>query len=197
MYRKHHNGQLSFEEFHVPFGGTLDPDNRWVLFSRLMPWEELEETYAPQFNPTTGAPAKPVRLAFGALFIKQRLGLSEEETVEQIRENAYMQFFLGFAGYSSKLPFDPSMMVHFRKRFSEKDLKRINELIAERGKAMVIKAMSSLPDDDDSGDLGADAVNQISLDDFVKLQIGQRTRTGEHSPSMPLARQPTSPIRLI
>jgi hypothetical protein len=96
----------------VPFGGTLDPDNRWVVFSALMPWEELEETYAPQFSPTTGAPAKSVRLAFGALFIKQRLGLTDEETVEQIRENAYMQFFLGFAGYSSKAPFDPSMMVH-------------------------------------------------------------------------------------
>jgi hypothetical protein len=167
MYRKHHNGQLSIEEFHVPFGGTLDPDNRWVIFSTLMPWEELEETYARQFNPATGAPAKPVRLAFGALFIKQRLGLSDEETVEQIRENAYMQFFLGFAGYFSKSPFDPSMMVHFRNRFSEKDLKRINELIAERGKAMV-EAVASLPNDDDSEDPGADAVNQISLDDFVK-----------------------------
>ncbi len=55
-----------------------------------MPWKELEETYAPQFNSTTGAPAKPLRLTFGALFIKQRLGLSDEETVEQIRENAYM-----------------------------------------------------------------------------------------------------------
>lgn len=87
-----------------------------------MPWEELEETYAPQFSPTTGAPAKSVRLSFGALFIKQRLGLTDEETVEQIRDNAYMQFFLGFAGYSSKAPFDPSMMVHFRKRFSEEDL---------------------------------------------------------------------------
>ena len=64
MYRKHHNGQLSIEEFHVPFGGTLDSDNRWVLFSSLMPWEALEETYAPQFIPTTGAPAKPERPAF-------------------------------------------------------------------------------------------------------------------------------------
>jgi hypothetical protein len=72
MYRKLHNGQLTIEEFHVPFGGKLDSDNRWVIFSSLMPWEELEQTYAPQFSPTTGAPAKPVRLAFGALFIKQR-----------------------------------------------------------------------------------------------------------------------------
>jgi hypothetical protein len=82
MYRKHHNGQLSIKVFHVPFGGTLDPDNRWVIFSSLMPWEELEGTYAPLFNPTTGAPAKPVRLAFGALFVKQRLSLTDEETVE-------------------------------------------------------------------------------------------------------------------
>jgi hypothetical protein len=103
-----------------------------------MPWEELEATYAPQFSPTTGAPEKPVRLAFGDLFIKQRLGLTVEETVEQIRENAYVQFFFGFAVYSSKAPFDPSMMVHFRKRFSEEDLRRVNELIAERGKALAM-----------------------------------------------------------
>jgi hypothetical protein len=70
-----------------------------------MPWEQLEEAYAPQFNLTSGAPAKPASLAFGALFIKQRLGLGDEETVEQIRENVYIQFFLGFTGYSSKAPF--------------------------------------------------------------------------------------------
>jgi hypothetical protein len=46
MYRNHHNGQLSIKDFHVSVGGTLDPDNRWVLFSSLMPWEELEETSA-------------------------------------------------------------------------------------------------------------------------------------------------------
>ena len=168
MYRKLHNGQLSIKDFHVPFGGTLDTDNRWVIFSSLMPWEELEEAYAPQFNLTTGAPAKPVRLAFGALFIKQRLGLSDEETVDQIRENAYMQFFLGFDSYSSKTQFDPSMMVHFRKRFSEEELNRINELIAVRGKAMVIEAVASLLDEDDSDDPDSDAGNQLAIDDLVK-----------------------------
>ena len=55
-----------------------------------MPWEELEEAYAPQFNATIGAPAKPLRLAFGALYVKQRLGLTDEETVDQIRENPYI-----------------------------------------------------------------------------------------------------------
>ncbi len=45
----------------MPFGGTLDPDNRWVPLSFLITWEELEDTYAPHFNPTTGAPAKSVK----------------------------------------------------------------------------------------------------------------------------------------
>ena len=36
------------------------------------------------------------------------------ETDEQIRENAYKEFFLGFVGYPSMAPFDPSMMVHIR-----------------------------------------------------------------------------------
>ncbi len=60
------------------------------------------------------------------------------------------------------------MMVHFRKRFSEEDLNRINELIAEQGKAMVMEAVASLPDDDDSDDPDSDAGNQLSLDDLMK-----------------------------
>jgi hypothetical protein len=168
MYRKHHNGQLSIEEIHVPFGGTLDPENRWVLFATLMPSDEIEEAYAHQFSPTTGAPPKPARLAFRALFIKQRLDLSDEETVELIRENAYMQFFLGFPGYSSKAPFDPSMLVHFCKRFSEEDLNRITELIVQCGKAMVMGPVASAAEDQNSDDPGANADNQLSLDDLVK-----------------------------
>ena len=104
------------------------------------------------FSTTTGAPAKSVRLVFGALFIRQRLCLTDEETVGQIRVNASVQFFLGFAGYSSKAPCDPSMMVHFRKRFSVEDLNRINELIAERGKALLHEVVASPLDSSDDPD---------------------------------------------
>jgi IS5 family transposase len=60
------------------------------------------------------------------------------------------------------------MMVHFRKRFSEEDLNRINELIAERGKAMVMDAVASLPNDDDSDDPDADVGQHLILDELVK-----------------------------
>jgi hypothetical protein len=169
MYQKQHNGQLSIEEFHLPFGGKPDSENRWVLLSQLIPWEELEEAYAPQFSATVGAPAKPVRLAFGSLDIRQRLGLTDEETARQIQENAYIQFFLGFSGYSSKIPFDPSMIVHFRKRFSDEDLRRINELVVQRGKEILMEALAAQSDDDDnSKDQDSGNGEQLSLDALIK-----------------------------
>ena len=39
-----------------------------------------------------GAPAKPFRTALGALIIKEKLGISDRETVEQIKENPYLGF---------------------------------------------------------------------------------------------------------
>ena len=78
MYRKHLSGHLSIKEFHVHFGVTLDPDNRWVHFSSLMGKEELGVRYSPEFNPTTSAPANPVRLMFRALFVMRRLSLTDE-----------------------------------------------------------------------------------------------------------------------
>ena len=48
-------------------------------YAELIPWQELEEAYALRFNTNVGAPAKPVRLAFGSLYIKQRLGHTDED----------------------------------------------------------------------------------------------------------------------
>ena len=59
-------------------------------------------------------------------------------------------------------------MVHFRKRFSEEDLNRITELIVDRGKAMVMEAVASAAEDQNSDDPGANADTQLSLDDLVK-----------------------------
>ncbi len=38
------------------------------------------------------------------------------ETVQQIKENPYMQFFVGLASFQSEAPFAPSLLVDIRKR---------------------------------------------------------------------------------
>ena len=57
----------------MPFCGTLDTDNCWVLLAELIRWHELEEAYALQFSVNVGAPAKAMMLAIDSLFIKQRI----------------------------------------------------------------------------------------------------------------------------
>jgi IS5 family transposase len=131
MYRQSPTGQLSFENFYLPFGGKLSGENRWVRLAELVPWEQFESEYAEQFSEGQGAPAKPFRMALGALIIKEKLGTSDEETVEQIRENPYLQYFLGLSEYSDKAPFEASMMVHFRKRLNLEIVGRINERIVK------------------------------------------------------------------
>ena len=63
---------------------------------------QFEKDYAQNFTEKTGAPAKPFRMALGSLIIKEKCGLSDEETVEQIRENPYLQYFIGLERYQDK-----------------------------------------------------------------------------------------------
>ena len=149
MYRREHRDQLSFEDFFLPFGGKLSGDNRWIKLADLIPWDELEDDYAAQFCKGFGAPAKPFRMALGALIIKARLGLTDEELVEQIKENPYLQFFIGLESYQYSAPFDPSMMVYFRKRLPESVVNDCNERIVRHG-LNVIHSFAATGDDDDS-----------------------------------------------
>jgi len=104
MYRKTPEGQLAFEDFYLPFGGKLSGDNRWVRLAGIIPWDLAESFYSEQFSQSPQGPsAKPARLALGALIIKERLGVSDEEAVEQIRENPYLQYFLGFHEFRGSL----------------------------------------------------------------------------------------------
>jgi hypothetical protein len=116
------------------FGGSLKPDNRWVVLASLIPWNVVEEKYSKLFVENNGRPAIPVRVALGALIVKEKKKLSDEELVEDIRESPYLQFFLGYEGYKYEIPFDPSMMVNFRKRLSGNILKEVNALIIEKNK---------------------------------------------------------------
>jgi IS5 family transposase len=131
--RHEHRHQLSFEYFFLPFGGILSGANRWIKLAELIPWDELEHDYAKKFCKVFGTPAKPFRMALVALIIKACLGLTDEELVEQIKENPYLPFFIGLEAFQYSAPFDPSMMVYFRKRLPEAVVNDYNEKIVHHG----------------------------------------------------------------
>jgi len=141
----------------LPFNGGLRSDNRWVKIAKFIPWEEFEMLYSKSLSGSQmGSPALSVRIAIGALIIKERLGTSDEETVEQIRENPYLQYFLGFKQYKDEAPFHPTMFVHFRKRIGKKTLAKINEAITKKAFAQAIKALEKKAGNDKDDEPGPD-----------------------------------------
>jgi hypothetical protein len=146
MYLTEDKQQLAFEDFYLPFGGKLNPNNRWVQLAQLIPWSELEAEYATQFaiESGQGAPAIKFRTALGALIIKEKLGITDEETVEQIRENHYLQYLIGMEAYRDEVPFDPSMMTHFRKRISFEMIAKANEKIVAEERKKKLKMIRKL-----------------------------------------------------
>ena len=156
MYR-YSNGQISLADFKQPVGMNLKEDNRWVKKAQTIPWLEIEHRYAALFTNRKGNVAKPLRLALGACIIQAEYGYSDEETALQIQENPYLQYFCGYPGYDDeKLPFDPSLMVYFRKRLTPEVLGEINEMIVREAKARQAKEIKSEDHDDSDHDSGQD-----------------------------------------
>src|SRR5690625_553223 len=69
------------------------------------------------------------RVAVGALIIKHLLNLSDRETISMIKENPYMQYFLGLNHFQPKAVFDPSLFVDLRKRMQLTNYDKINRLL--------------------------------------------------------------------
>ena len=132
MYRKVDAPPTPTAQFELPFEGKLSEENRWVIMANLIPWQEFEQEYAKNFSTDMGAPALPFRLALGALIIKEKLGTSDRETVEQIKENPYLQYFIGKTSYSNDMPFDASLLVRFRERIDVNLVNKINQRMVEK-----------------------------------------------------------------
>ena len=109
----------------------MDKNNRCIVKSDQIPWQELEEKYAKRFSKSNGALAKSFRLVFGALIVQSFCKVTDRELVLMIQENPYIQFFLGFPTYQNNQPFSASLLVSIRKRFTQEDLAEINEILIQ------------------------------------------------------------------
>ncbi|QCT00993.1 transposase [Paenibacillus algicola] len=101
--------------------------------------------------------------------------LTDRETLESIRENPYMQYFIGLPGFAMKQPFHHSMMTHFRKRLTEV-LAELNELVASTG-------AKETKDDDDSNDASGGGQGKVkrSKKEVPAVQAEQQTMFVEAS----------------
>jgi IS5 family transposase len=85
--------------------------------AQIIPWDEFESEYVTNFPADSWCTSQILSVALGALIIKEKLGISDRLTVEQIRPNPYLQYFIGQSSYRNELPFDRSLLVHFRRAY--------------------------------------------------------------------------------
>jgi len=180
MIRYKSQKQLTLPGFDTPPDMILDPDNRWVKLSECIPWDDLAQSYHKKLSATLGRPAKDARIVIGAVIIKHKLSVSDDETVEQIRENPYLQYFIGLKGFQSKAPFAPSLFVEVRKRMGQTVFDEFHAAIIgaiEHGQAkQIVKA----DDDDKDGDVTAlDDSEAASTRDNAETITAEQSLSGE------------------
>jgi len=140
--------QLTFAEFKTPFETALNKKNRWVVLANHLPWDDLAAVYIKSLRCDFGRPSVDARVVIGAMIIKHKKSMTDEETIEEIRENPYMQYFLGLQGFTDEPVFDPSLFVTLRKRmglalFDEMQQKILDQIGKQNHKKEQEKSASS------------------------------------------------------
>jgi transposase, IS5 family len=179
MIRYQNQKQRCLEGFDTPPDMILDPRNRWVRLSDCIPWDELADSYYKTLSATLGRPSKDARTVIGAVIIKHKLSFSDEETVEQIRENPYLQYFIGLKGFQSKAPFAPSLLVEVRKRMGQAVFDEFHTAIIQAVEQKKTKKPVKVDQDSDDGGPGTTASNCSEVDCHVEAAS---TTAGQSSP---------------
>jgi len=134
--------QTKFEQFGNLNQIKLNPDNRWIRLGYLLPWDKLVGIYSKRFS-KQGSLAMDPRIIIGGLIIKHKLNLSDEETIQSIEENPYMQFFLGLDTFSPEPLFSPTLFVELRKKLGKSTFDAFTDVLIHVCFAEKIKTQSS------------------------------------------------------
>lgn len=110
-------------EFNKSFNLCLDERNRWVLRSAAIPWQQLQDAYR-------GGQEKQFRALLAACLIEAQYGTTDAETLMQIQESPYLQYFCGMKGYDGAgAPIDASELQSFRAELNDDMIARIKGII--------------------------------------------------------------------
>jgi IS5 family transposase len=102
----------------------LDSNDPLIALADTISWELFEDSFEKYYS-IEGRPAKPIRLMVGLLLLKQLKNLSDEEIIEQWKQNPYYQYFCGFHEFQVALPCHSTDLVYFRKRIGTQGVKEI------------------------------------------------------------------------
>ena len=87
---KYNPKQTSIKDFKTGLGRRMNPENRWVRLSEIIPWDQFHEIYADTLLRDFGRPAKFSRLILGSIIVKHKKDLSDDELIEEHKTLNYI-----------------------------------------------------------------------------------------------------------
>jgi hypothetical protein len=156
--------QLTMEGFETPFKQQLTKNNRWVRLGDLIPWDGIVAQYDKIFQSEEGKPPINGRVVIGAVIIKHMLDITDRETINQIQENMFMQYFLGYSSFNNDEPFSHTLFPTIRERLGIDLINKISELIMEHSADLILKKEEkTIEEKDSNGDENTTIKNQGKL----------------------------------
>jgi IS5 family transposase len=172
--------QLTLDGFETPFANKLDAQNRWVHLAHQIPWDSIVNVYEKQMhNGVTGASNINPRVIIGSIIIKHMCGFSDEETILQLQENMYMQYFIGYSSFSTEAPFDSSLFVEIRKRLSVDQINAINNKIVEISMTETRKTEEEKNSNNETGNKNNGASDKEYSESSTEEKKGPEEKTHE------------------
>ncbi len=174
--------QMVLEGFETPFEQKLTKTNRWVKLGKLIPWDRVVEPYNQLFQSKEGRPPLSGRLVIGAVIIKHSLNLTDRETIRQIQENMFMQYFLGYSTFSNEEPFSHTMFVSIRERLTTEILEQVNEIILSHHGLMQSESPTSMEEDNREENKDEDQQGSGGILETDSISSASTLKTGEPAP---------------
>lgn len=146
-YERHQ--QISIFDFMIQ--NNLDPEHELIQLSRKIDWDQILEDLRRYYSPI-GRKAKRIRMMVGLHMLKHLYNRSDEQVVEELRENVYWMAFCGVPTEEIKKGkplkwLDSSTMTYFRKRIGSEGMRKIEAVIRDQlVRSRQIRPRVMLPD---------------------------------------------------
>ena len=92
--------------FKVMLRDIVSVKHELVLLRNAIDWDRFEKVLAPAYCADNGRPSIPVRMMVGLTFLKYMFALSDQEVLDNWRENPYWQYFCGGEFFEHEPPTD-------------------------------------------------------------------------------------------
>lgn len=111
----------------------INPSHPLVKLSKVVDWEQLDESFGENYCADKGRPAISTRLMVALHYFKYTFDLSDEDVLLGWVENPYWQYFSGMKYFEHKFPIHPSSMTRWRNKIGEDGAEELLKQTIEAG----------------------------------------------------------------